>query len=118
MRFSCLEPEVKGPGYEEIPDNEINLANRWINLAIALGAWDGVRTNWAEECSSIIDTGFNGGGMCIYAWFRRCDEYIRSFYPTSNFVKTKGGSEICVSESPRTGVGCQYLPNAMGEWFF
>ena len=51
------------PVIEETPENDVNVATRQINLANAHGMGDWGRKNWAEECSSIIDTGFNGGGL-------------------------------------------------------
>ena len=48
------------PAIEEIPENEVNVATRQVNSANALGVSDWGGKNWAEECSGIIDTGFNG----------------------------------------------------------
>ena len=45
--------------------------------------------NWPEECSLIIDTGFNGGGLRIHERLRKYLEYITSFYPNSTVAKTK-----------------------------
>ena len=49
MIFACMEPEGKGPRNEEIPENEVNLATRWINIANALGAGNWERKNCAGE---------------------------------------------------------------------
>ena len=81
VKFACLEMDECDPAIEEIPENEVNIATTQINLATALGVSDWERENWAEECSSIIDTGFNGGGLRSFSWFRRYGEYLRSFYP-------------------------------------
>ena len=62
------------PSIGEMPENEVNVATRQINLAIALGVSHCEGKNCAEECSSIIDTGFNGGGLRIYAWLRKYSE--------------------------------------------
>ena len=59
------------PAIEEIPESEVNLATRRINLANALGVGDWERKNCAEDCSIVIDTGFNGGGLRIYHCLRR-----------------------------------------------
>ena len=45
---------------EEKPENEVNVATRQINLANALGIGGWGRKNCAEECASVIDTGFYG----------------------------------------------------------
>ena len=52
-----------GPGNEEIPAIVVNVARRFVNLANIAGAGNWGRKNWASECSSIIDTGFNGWGL-------------------------------------------------------
>ena len=62
VKFTCLEPSECDPVIEEIPENEVNLATRQINLANAHGVCGCGRKNRAEDCSIIIDTGFNGGG--------------------------------------------------------
>ena len=54
------------PESEELPANEVNFASRFINLANAPGAGDWESKNWAQECSSIIDTEFGGGGLCSF----------------------------------------------------
>ena len=63
VEFACLEMEECDSQREEIPENEVNVANRETNLSSALGASDWGKKNWAEECSSIIDTGFSGWGI-------------------------------------------------------
>ena len=74
---------------EEIPGNEVNAATRKINLANALGVGDWERKKLDEDCSIIIDTGFNGGGLRRYPWLRRYVEYMRSFYHMANLVETR-----------------------------
>ena len=71
VMFACLEDEGTGPKMEEIQENGANVAYRHINLENALGGNDWERKNWATECSTIIDTGFNGGGMCSFSWMNR-----------------------------------------------
>ena len=44
-----MESEEKGTENEEIPETEVNLATRWINLAYALGTGNLGRKNWAGE---------------------------------------------------------------------
>ena len=58
---ACLGSEEMDPENEEMPANEVDLASRFINLANIMGAGDWERKNWAKECSSIIETGFDGG---------------------------------------------------------
>ena len=41
------------------------------------------------ECSSIIATGFNGGGLRSHARLQKYLEYIKSFPPKESAVKTK-----------------------------
>ena len=60
VHFSRLESGEMDPESEEIPAGEVNFSSRFINLANVLGAGDRERKNWAKECSSIIDPGFNG----------------------------------------------------------
>ena len=88
VKFACLEMGECDPSMGEIPENEVNVATRKINLPNALGVSDCGRKNWAGECASIIDTGFNGCGLRIYSWLRRYAEYLRSFYHKSNLAKT------------------------------
>ena len=73
VKFTCLEPSENDPVIEEIPENEVNVATRQINSANALGVGDWRSKNRSKYCSSIIATGFNGGGL------RRYVEYLRSF---------------------------------------
>ena len=79
------------PESEEIPAVEVNFASRFINLANVLGTGDWARKNWAEECSSNIDTGFNGSGLCSFSWLIKYDEYLGIFYPRTKLFKTKEG---------------------------
>ena len=67
------------------------MATRKIHLSNALGVGDWGRKNRDGDCSSITDTGFNGGGLRRYHWLRRYVEYMRSFYPMANLVETRGG---------------------------
>ena len=64
VKFTCLEMDECDPVIEETPENEVNVATRETNLANALGMGDWERKNRAGECSSVIDAGFNGGGLC------------------------------------------------------
>jgi len=87
VMFACLEEEETDPTKEEIPENEAHVAHRHINLANVLGRNDWGRKNWAQERSSIIDTGFNGGGLCGFSWLNIYGEYLRSFYPKAELFK-------------------------------
>ena len=58
-----------GPGNEEIPPGEVNLDIRFANLPNIAGAGNLGRKNWADECASIIDTGFEVWGLRSFARF-------------------------------------------------
>ena len=47
------------------------------------------RENWPKECSSVIDTGFNGWGWRSCARMRKYLEYVKSFYPKAALGETK-----------------------------
>ena len=106
VKFAVLEMNECDTVIVEIPENEVNVETRQINLDNALGV--GVWGNWANDWSIIIDTGFNGGGLRSYPWLRRYVEYMRSFYPKANLVKTMekelGPVGICVWGSSRADV--------------
>ena len=91
-KFAFLVPIGNGPiGEEEVAGGQVNVDIRQINLANALGADGWERKNdWPEERSSIIDTGFDGGGLRSFAWLRKYPEYLRSFYPKAKLIKTRG----------------------------
>ena len=80
-----LEEEM-GPRSEEIPEIGANTSYRHINLANVIGGNGWGSKNWEKECSSIIDTGFNGG-LRSFSWLNRYGEYLGSFYPTSICLK-------------------------------
>ena len=87
---SCLVPNENDTTEEEISENQVNVATVQINLANALGSGDWERGNWPKECSSISDTGFNGG-LRIFDWLRKYIEYLVGFYSKENQVETRGG---------------------------
>ena len=68
----------------------MNVATRKVNLfdILAGDAWG--NKNWAKECSIIIDTGFNGGGLRSHDWWRKYLEYLKSFHPKATSAKTPG----------------------------
>ena len=66
-----MAEEAAGPGNVEIPESGSNSARRHINMANVLGGNEWGRKNWEKECSSIIDTGFNGGGLCSFSCLNR-----------------------------------------------
>ena len=100
VMFYCLEMNECVPVIEEIPENEVNVATMQIILANAPGVGDWGRGNCTEDCSIIIDTGFNGGGLRRYPVLRRYVEYVRSFPHMDNLVETREKIvEICVCES-------------------
>ena len=86
--FACLDEEEMDPRSQEIPESGANTAYRRINLANVLGGNDWGRKNWEKECSSITDTGFNGGGLCIFSWLNRHGAYLGSCYPKSKLFKS------------------------------
>ena len=61
VKSAFLEPIENDPVVAEIPGNDVNVATGQINSANASGVGDWERKNWPDDCSSIIDTGFNGG---------------------------------------------------------
>ena len=67
--FSCIEET--DPRNEEIPENGASIAYRHINLANVLRGNDWGSKNWEKERSSIIDTCFNGGGLCSFSRLNR-----------------------------------------------
>ena len=62
VKFDGLEPSANDPVIEEIPENEVNVETRQVNLTNELGVGDWERKNRAEDCPGIIDTGCNGWG--------------------------------------------------------
>ena len=110
VQFACLDPEEMNPENEEIPANEVNLAIGFINLANITGSGNWERKNWAEERSSITDTGFNGWGFRSYEWLCRYAEYLRVFTLRKNWRGPKKRVGICVCESARAGVGIKHHP--------
>ena len=81
--FACLEMQSNE---EENEECEVNIATRQVNLSGVLGSgqWEG--KDWPKECSAIVDTGFNGGGLCSHAWVKKYVSYLRSFRPKTNLV--------------------------------
>ena len=58
-------------------------------LANAPGVGEWGRKNWAVDFPIIIDTGFGGGGLQSYPRLQRYVEYMGSFHPKANLVKTR-----------------------------
>ena len=54
-----------------------------------MGAGNWGRKNWAEECSIIIDTGFNGGGFRRLSWLGEYAEYFGIFYRNAKLAEIK-----------------------------
>ena len=84
---ACLEEEEMDPRNTEVSANEVKFACRHINLANVLGGNGWERKNCATECSSIFDTGFNGGCLCSFSWLSRYVEYLKIFFPKRNCLK-------------------------------
>ena len=63
--FTCLETQSNGEKNEE---QEVNIATRQVNLPGVSGAGQWGEKDWPKECSSIVDTGCNGGGLRSHAW--------------------------------------------------
>ena len=76
--FACLETQSNEENNEE---QEVNIATRQVNLSGVLGSGHWEEKDWSKECSAVVDTGFNGGGLCSHAWMQRYVMYLRSFYP-------------------------------------
>ena len=89
VKFTCLELSECDPVIEEIPGNEVNVATMRINLANALGGGELGRKNRAKDCSSVTDTGFNGGGLRSYPRLERYVEYMMIFYHNDNLAKSR-----------------------------
>ena len=72
---------------------------------------------WPKECSSIIDAGFNGGGLRSLAWLRKYLGYMRGFYHKASLVKTSDEVLRFASGGPtRTGFASEYRHTHLGEW--
>ena len=73
-----------------MPESQVSVTTRQVNISGIFGesAW-GVK-DWPGECSSIIDTGFSGGGFRSYARLRKCLEYLGIFDHKEAISKTKG----------------------------
>ena len=76
---------------EENVEQEVNLTTRNANTSGISGSGHWGRKDWPKECSAILDTGFNGGGLCSHAWVQKYVSYLRSFHPKTNFGKYKEG---------------------------
>ena len=69
----------------EVSGGQVNFATAQVNLSDILGedAWG--NKNRPKECSSIIDAGFNGGGLRSFARMRKYPEYLRSAHPNGTW---------------------------------
>ena len=77
--LTCTEMgEYDEEGNEE---QEVNLTTRRVNLSGILGSGHWEKKDWPKECSAIVDTGFNGGGLCCHAWMQKYVAYLRNFLP-------------------------------------
>ena len=83
--------------YEENEENEeeenneqvVNLTTRHVNLSGILGSGNWERKGWSKNCSAILGTGFNGGGLRSHARMQKYVSYLRSFHPGANLAKYK-----------------------------
>ena len=91
--FACLGEEQMGPRILEIPEIGANSACRHINLANVMGGNGWGRKNWEKGCSSIIDTCFNGGGLCSFSCVCRYVEYLGVFCHKTTLYK-KGAKPL------------------------
>ena len=90
LGVSFLESSESGLEIEEIPDAQVNVATgRAILSAISGGSAWGNKV-WPNECSGVIEAGFDGGGLRIYSRFRRYTEYILRFQPNASVGRTIG----------------------------
>ena len=90
VMFSFLWPNGDGLEIGEIPESKVNVATRQVNLSDIWGGSAGRNKEWPNEGAIIIDTGFNGGGLRMYAWFGEYLWYLGSFYSRAEISKTKG----------------------------
>ena len=115
LTFAFLETSGCDPIAAEISGNQVKVATMQVNISDISGEDARGSKNSPEECSSVIDTGFNGGGLRFFARLAKYLEYLKSFYPKANVVKTDGGVvEICVSGSPRARFSNGYRDTYMG----
>ena len=89
VKFTCLEMDEYDPAIEEIPENEVNVATRQINLVNALGVSDrGGRTGPQNDLVLPIPD-LTDGGSRRYSWLRRYADCLVIFRPKENLAKTK-----------------------------
>ena len=96
VRIAFVEPNGNDLEIEEIPESQVNVATRQSNLSDILGESAWRNKDWPNECTSIIDTGFNGGGLRSYAWSRKYLGYVESFYHRAAISKQRKLVKICV----------------------
>ena len=95
--------------------NQVNVATRQVDISDISGGggvWGGDmgNKNRPNECSCIIDTGFNVGGLRSFAWLGKYLEYLKSFYHKANIVKTKEKSFGFALSGIRKGVIQKWVP--------
>ena len=88
-RFTPLETSACELGNGAMPESQVNVTARGVKLSGVLRESARCNKYWPVECSSIIDTGRNGGGLRIYAWLRKYIEYLERFYHRAAISKNK-----------------------------
>ena len=73
---------------------------------MGLGGNDWEWKNRGKECSSVIDAGFNGGGICSFSRLNGYGGYIRSSHPKAKLLKKWKAFKIRVC-GPTGGVSAR-----------
>ena len=72
-------------------EQEANLTTRRVNLSGILGSGHWEKKDWSKECSSIVDTGFNGGGAVQSCVDAEICILSSELLPKTNLVRYKEG---------------------------
>ena len=92
VRFTSPETIENELENDAIPESQVNVATRKVNIDDFLGGSDWGNKDFPAECSRIIDTGFNGGWLFVYSWLRKYIEYLGSFQNMATISKQKQSS--------------------------
>ena len=83
QRNAVIYANQTDAAYEE---NDVDFPDREVLIAMSISD----RSEWrmqlrgqrpSNDCSCIIDAGFNGGALCSFNWMRRYKDYPRNIYP-------------------------------------
>ena len=76
LGFAFRGISESGPIIDKVLGNQVNVATRQSGISDISGDGEWGNKNWPEECSIVIDTGFNGGGLRSFSWLRGYLGYI------------------------------------------